>query len=178
MRTASWPNNGGLTPRPLSNDWVWEPKWNGRRVLLNRSGKCLGKQGQDLTTADEFSKAIEQAQKIHGWEWLDCEGLLWRTKAGKGSLIVLDVPSHMGTYVDRRKWLEDRIPVLESFTDIPNNKLVLTPAFPTIGNLWEHLLELNEQKGETLFDGVIAKRKDSVYREGDTPYWVKFRYKP
>lgn len=141
------------------------------------TGQCFGKMSQDLQTADEFKLAIKKAQEMFPHlDWLDCEGLLWRTKTGKGTLIVLDAPTLSGTYGIRREWLEARISQPPSLTEIPTNDLVLVPRFRNDMELWEQLKTINQQKGETLFDGIVAKRYDSIYTQGDTTYWIKFRF--
>ena len=61
---ASRPNNGGK-PYSLLGEWKYEPKWNGRRVMLHcPSGVVYGKMGQELSTSAKLGTAIKLARKL------------------------------------------------------------------------------------------------------------------
>ena len=179
------PINGGnlLKARPKRGDWQYEPKYNGWRTLVHvPTGTMFNRHGQQLTIAKEFSDALQILRQWH-FEWLDCEALERRHNIGRGTLIVLDVILPNLTYVERREILERVIFQVEmQSTRLGDNQVYL--PFNTVQGetLYGILKEANATLGCEFFEGVVAKRADSVYPiqllspETEFPQWIKYRW--
>lgn len=174
--------------------YLYSPKYNGWRVLLHvPTGKCYNRHLHHLSIQDEFQDAIEFIQdRVHdvadaltGYDWLDCEGLERRHGIGRGSLIVLDVPS-MGS-----SCFEDRMCALSitfskhNIHEKPKNNSVYVPChFPREGCqvIDEDLFRLNQEWDAEFYEGMVGVKADSEYpvqliaADKKSPYWVKHRW--
>jgi ATP-dependent DNA ligase len=176
-----------------SGEWFYEPKYNGWRALIHIStGAMFNRKGQPLTIAAEFQTALDQLRLIldaEAFKWADCEALERRHGIGRGALIVLDVvpePARAATtYVERRRWLE--IPALP--TCYPSNQPSADTLYKSAAiaansaaEYWTELRRLNTRWGCDFYEGLVAKRADSVYpiqlRNPDSkfPFWIKHRW--
>lgn len=194
------PLNGGPLPKalPKSGTWIYEPKYNGWRALVHiPTGAMFNRRGQPLTIAAEFKPAVEELHLKLGmtqcFEWADCEALDRRHGLGRGSLIVLDVvpepPRTLTPYSERRTWLE-AVPRELPFTSFAQSFPVLSIP-PTAYNgthrnaamaVWCDLQRTNAALHCDFYEGLVAKRADSVYPiqlrspDAECPFWIKYRW--
>ncbi len=111
----------------------------------------------------------------------------------RGSLILPDLPV-AGTYDQRRHTLNfacaaAKIPGHTRLHEpIPDNAVLLIADYrwdekedsPT--RLWDLLKECNRSLGCQFYEGIVAKRADSLYpvqlrsHDSDFPFWVKHRW--
>jgi ATP-dependent DNA ligase len=189
------PLNGGPFTKalPKSGDWFYEPKYNGWRTLVHiPTGTMFNRKGQPLTIAGEFQAALDQMRAVldaDAFKWADCEALERRHGIGRGTLIVLDVvpePAYaMATYLERRRWLE--IPSLP--TCYPSNQPSANTLYKSASvaansatEYWTELRRLNTRWGCDFYEGLVAKRADSVYPiqlrnpDSEFPFWIKHRW--
>jgi hypothetical protein len=206
------PVNGGRLELalPKRGRWLYEPKINGWRVLVHApSGTCFNRHGERLSIEREFAPVLERTKaawdtacadcKTPAFEWLDCEGLERRIPVGKGSLVLLDLPLHPGDYDTRMQAIYDGFiegcGIAESWKhehfQPPENEL-LTLAYVYAEDdsdtdmqplaAWKRLKAANAALGCELFEGLVAKRRDSRYpvqlRRADEefPGWMKHRW--
>ena len=206
------PINGGPLPKaqPKHGRWYYEPKLNGWRAWVHpRTGRMFNRENQPLSITTEFTPVLERLQvhARHLPEWLDVEALSRRVPVGKGSLILLDalIP---GTYVERQDCLyrifdERGLGLSWAFEQFPppaNELLRLAYCYEDIASeiaggavivdpdndpaaAWERLQQVNRALKCELFEGLVAKRADSLYplqlRSPDVefPFWMKHRWR-
>jgi hypothetical protein len=183
---------GSLTiAPPKSGEWWYEPKANGRRALLHLpSGQMWNRHGQraSLSAAQDFPKAFEQLLAAFPNEtWLDCEILYGRIPLGKGSICVLDIiTSNMKptfTYAWRRHLMSTSLETTD-LTSIEENSAFILPSLEQCYSipLWENTIEANRILGHTMWEGVVAKKADSLYPiqtlspKREYPFWTKHRH--
>jgi hypothetical protein len=113
------PVNGGPLPaaiklkrriKPDGHTWVYEPKVNGWRALLNtRTGEMWNRHGERLSIAREFDAVIAKIRASPtitlnpAFEWLDVEAFERRHALGRGSLVLLDLPC-AGSFCEPMTW--------------------------------------------------------------------------
>ena len=184
------PVNGGSLDiaLPKIGQWFYEPKYNGWRVLVHvPTGTMFNRKGELLTISGEFKSALEKL-KTSPFEWLDCEALERRHKIGRGTLIVLDAPIPGGYHV-RRLMLERHFETLTIFGNPAEDNVYSVPfwtpelAFSRDGvSVWHVLKGWNKKLGCDFFEGMVAKKADSVYpiqlqsTDREFPFWVKHRW--
>jgi len=178
--------------RPFSSpDWLFELKWDGYRVLAlcDEEVRLLSRQGQDMTAA--FPEVTEAIRTLPPGTALDGELVIlddkgkpkfdylaraWR-KTEKGirdaaalrpaTLIAFDILLDAGKDVRtepiqrRKKRLIKRVP------STPH----IRPLLP-VENEGEWLYAQAETLG---LEGVVAKRKGSLYRAGRSEDWLKIK---
>lgn len=180
------PVNGG--PLPLAaekhGEWSYEPKYNGWRALVHTpTGTMFNRKGERLTIEKEFTKALALLQPMP-FEWLDCEALERRHGIGRGTLIIIDYINPIKhTYAERREVLEFHFETALMHPDnIPSHGLLLPPNDCSPLTCWEEFQRLNRQVGCEFYEGLVAKRNDSLYPsqlispERECPYWMKHRW--
>lgn len=189
MRPITYPArpvNGGPLDKALPKHgvWLYEPKYNGWRTLVHvPSGTMFNRKGERLSIAAEFRPALAKLRRT-SFEWLDCEALERRHGLGQGSLIVFDciAPS---SFVERRQQLHavfDRALELGPFElcGCDEVRLPLISTEPLA--LWTELQVANRILGCHFYEGVVAKRADSLYPiqllspTKEFPFWVKHRW--
>ena len=189
------PVNGGPLDKalPKNGEWLYEPKYNGWRALIHvATGEMFNRKGEPLSIAHEFQPALEQLRvtlDCEAFKWADCEALERRHGIGRGTLVVLDVLPETAwraaTYVERRGWLN--IPNLQTCypTDQPTaDALHKSPVFPAeyADKWWGELQRLNAKWVCEFYEGLVAKRSDSIYpfqlrsHDIDFPFWMKHRW--
>jgi bifunctional non-homologous end joining protein LigD len=178
--------------RPFSSpEWLYELKWDGYRVLALRGDavRLLSRQGRDMTAAfPEVVGAVAtlpQGTALDGeLVILDAEGRplfdylarAWRTTSKAireasvtrpATLIAFDIMFDAGVDVrseaieQRKKRLVERVP------SGPH----IRPLLPVEGEgEW-----LYQQAEALRLEGVVAKRKGSLYRAGRTADWLKIK---
>jgi hypothetical protein len=169
---------------PKRGAWFYEPKDNGWRSLDHApTGAMFNRHGERLTIADEFKDALDLLRAAP-FEWPDTEALERRHAIAQGTLIVLDV-IEPGTYLKRRARMESEFPIapLEPM-ELKGNSVYLIPSFPAseAAALWAKLKEINTRLGVEFYEGLVAKRADSIYpmqlrsSKQETPHWIKHRW--
>ena len=184
------PVNGGPLDKalPKSGEWTHDGKYNGWRAWVhNPTGLMFNRKLEPLSISHEFKPALTILHQLP-WEWSDVEALERRHKIGQGSLILLDSPME-GIFDRRRMFL--RAAAID--LGIPEHT---NPALP-LGNhqvylpLWDDgdpllfyqsLQAANRKLGCEFWEGVVAKRNDSLYprqrrsAELEFPFWMKHRW--
>lgn len=186
------PVNGGSLERalPKSGTWFYEPKYNEWRAMTHvPSGNLYNRHGVLLSIADEFTEALRLLRSTMDgqvFKWVDLGVLERRHKIGQGCLIVLDVipePAFAkAPYTERRKWIEAVWPEL----DLKPPRTFPLASIPTqiYGTLttWFDLQAVNTRLGCEFYEGLVAKRGDSIYPiqlrspEVKFHHWVKHRW--
>jgi hypothetical protein len=192
------PLNGGrfglVSKKPIH---LWSAKLNGWRALVHTpTGTMFNRRGKELSISAEFSEALEDMSRS-GIEWLDAEALERRHNIGRGCLVILDavVPSlnagerywRLIEEADRRAWPsfgigqrpeEDRVYLLKqtAMSDASHTgKQALT-------GWWTWMQQVNREWGADFYEGLVAKRGDSVYPiqlrspDAECPFWIKHRW--
>jgi bifunctional non-homologous end joining protein LigD len=178
---------------PEGDDWVLEPKWDGHRVLVildeddefdirTRTGRSVaGKlpiierqlieclppdtivDGEVIAfnTSGEgpFCHPVGQVQSVMGSNRSDTEGEL--------SLVIFDVLRLAGEDVTGKTWQERR-DLLERMV-VANTHVQLTPVADCREASHDNIVRLG-------FEGSVAKRKTSRYRQGArSDDWLKLK---
>jgi bifunctional non-homologous end joining protein LigD len=168
---------------PSGGLWLHEIKHDGFRVIARKDGarvRLYSRPGNDLT--DRFPLILEALARLHSrsciidGEAVACDEngvasfdrIRYRRHDGKVFLYAFDLIELGGDDL-RREPLDVRKATLRS---------LLIKAGP--GLRWnEHI----EGDGETIFrhacklglEGIVSKRKDSPYRSGRSPDWLKMK---
>jgi hypothetical protein len=203
------PVSGGPFPkaREKAGHWIYEPKYNGWRALVHlETGAMFNRKGERLSINGEFTQALRLLRSTldaAAFKWADVEALERRHGIGRGCLIVLDVipePAYAQTpYGERRAWIAAPVLPILDYLKAPwtepcldrNGGLFRAPdGFPLISippivapdQAWNDLKEINGCLGCEFYEGLVAKRIDSVYPiqlrgpEEAFPFWVKHRW--
>lgn len=197
------PTNGGPLEKalPKSGRWLYEPKYNGWRTLIHvPAGAMFNRHLARLSIANEFAPALHRLQRT-GLVWIDCEALERRHNFARGTLIVLDVLTRKA---DAGRSSEQLHPLpLAARQSILYQDLVTTgiaeahnqldcpqpdhvyvpPAYeePELSELWSQLKAFS-RKFKGFYEGVVAKRADSIYpvqlrsSSLEFPFWKKHRW--
>lgn len=185
----------GLMPKPRVH--FWSAKLNGWRAPIHTpTGTMWNRHGQELTIADEFSQALESLSGCR-LPWLDCEALERRHEIGCGSLIVLDqITPGLPANERHRQLIEEahRLgwPLLRVGAKPEPNRVyllfqvALSETSPSgkvsLDVCWKEMQRLNQEWHAEFYEGLVAKRADSIYpiqlRHADAhcPYWIKHRW--
>lgn len=194
------PVNGGHLRHALKKvgAWSYEPKYNGWRAELHvPTGAMWNRHGKRLSIAAEFAEAAAILKKTP-FEWLDVEALERRHNIGRGSLIVLDSPIadcglRIADYISRRVNLHTHLIkaglaeyIWVDHFAVRDNRVYLPPSYmPQDAGpeyLWEVLQESNREYGCQFYEGLVAKRNDSLYpiqlNDPDQTFsgWMKHRF--
>jgi bifunctional non-homologous end joining protein LigD len=166
---------------PAGDGWMYEPKWDGHRVLLRRVG-------DDVDAVSSTGKP-----KLPQWPWLgpavaaatdhdvvldgeviayDEEGRHTFQSVGRAdrdhAFVVFDLLVLDGDDLRDRPWSERRA-LLESSVR-PASPLTITPVSDDA-----EVMEAATRSQR--FEGIVAKRASSTYQSGRrAPAWVKVKY--
>ena len=192
------PVNGGPLPKalPKSGDWTAEGKYNGWRAWVhNPTGAMFNRKLEPLSITHEFKPALDTLRDLP-WEWSDVEALERRHDFGRGSLILLDYlpPDPMQIYTARKSFIHlcAGMKGIEVHTEL-NRPLAgdcvylpMTWRWEGAVELWDILQRCNAalgcKPGSEFWEGIVAKRNDSLYPrqrrnpELDFPFWMKHRW--
>lgn len=187
------PKNGGPLPTapPKLGAFDYEPKVNGWRAEVHAPSRLMwNRHGQPLTIADEFKAALDRLEElaaVTAIEWWDVEALERRHNIGRGGLIVLDwIPAHPAfqpPWSSRNQFLHQHLPEFDLVFDPANFPLLSIPPL-VYGDVsvWRDLQQINWRLGCDFFEGLVAKRRDSLYpiqlRSPDEEFsgWIKHRF--
>lgn len=201
------PVNGGPLDKaqPKHGEWLYEPKFNGWRTLIHvPTGIMFNRHGRRLSIESEFTKALaflkaelwRNVDKDHDLltkfigrprltpdevSWADCEGLERRHDRGRGSLVLLDLP-FLRLPLKQRGYAM-RYSFCPAITHCATNNMVYSiPQYTDGPAHYRECKEFNKDLGCTFYEGVVAKRADSLYpiqlRSADQefPFWMKHRW--
>lgn len=178
---------------PKVGEWAWQPKVDDRRVVIHRPTRTIWNQYGKLSVAQDSGKFEAALDRLQGWpcftfnglstEWLDCGLMEYRHDMMRGSIIVFDLMS-VGTFAQRRAALEPCARPLPWATDLDecfNNSVFLIPQFDNGLSLYSVLKLQNESLQRMFYEGVVAKKVDSLYPmfqrpKTATPNWIKHRF--
>ena len=192
------PLNGGrfglVAQRPVH---LWSAKLNGWRALVHTpTGTLFNRQGTELSIAHEFAGTLADFRRS-SIEWLDAEALERRHNIGRGSLIILDAIVPNLTASDRYRLLSEEVlrlnwPTLHIGQRPEENRgyllhqTALSDASPAgklaLTRWWNQMQCLNTAWGAEFYEGLVAKRADSLYPiqlrnpESGCPFWIKHRW--
>lgn len=181
---------------PDLGDWMWEPKYNGHRVIVHApTGAMFCRRRMPYASAGMFSPAVKEALAavgvFAGGDWLDCEALSLRHGLSRGAMVVFDVMDHPGTYLERRAALIGAgLAIHDPSNAIPDQSIVMPPSVDNalLPALWKQVKEHPLVSGapsvpNEYYEGVVGKVPDSLYYaeaqshpESSTMCWVKLRW--
>lgn len=197
------PVNGGpydkAPNKPEADQWFYEPKVNGWRVLVNvKAKKMWNRHGAPSSIEHKFQPALDQLASVFKGSnetWLDCEALGLRALGvGLGSLVVFDV-CHPQVHPEWDSWRE-RQEVLDlcvqdivwpwSINARPAQDVIYRlprVGWSKAGEMYDNLQAANATLGLELYEGVVAKHGAKLYPvqrrspTEETATWVKHRWK-
>jgi len=186
------PVNGGPLPKalPKSGEWSLNGKYNGWRAWVHAPTRTMwNRQLEPLSITHEFTAALEILHRLP-FEWVDVEALERRHKIGQGTLVLLDAPAAGRTWYDRQYFIHAAaglhgIPThSEVNKPLANDSVYLPMTWETAAGpqLWTILQQCNQALGCDFWEGLVAKRTDSLYPlqlrspNQEFPYWVKHRW--
>ena len=192
------PVNGGPLPQalPKSGDWTAEGKYNGWRAWVhNPTGAMFNRRLEPLSITHQFKSALGTLRDLP-WEWSDVEALERRHNFGRGSLILLDYlpPDPSQIYTARKSFVHlcaamKGIEVHQELNrPLAGDRVYLPMTWRWEGaaELWDILQRCNAalgcKPGSEFWEGIVAKRNDSLYPrqqrnpELDFPFWMKHRW--
>ena len=185
-RVVTWPiapmKAVSATTVPSGDGWMYEPKWDGHRVIARRRG-------------DRFEAVSSTGKpKDVQWPWLatavagatrhdvilDGEVIAYAddghhsfqlvgSREHRHAYVVFDILSVDGAECLGRPWSERRELLLATVT--PGDRLSITPVS-------DDAAAIEAATRAQHFEGVIAKRPGSTYQPGRrSPSWVKVKYR-
>ncbi len=189
------PVNGGPFDKalPKSGDWYYEPKVNGWRALVHGPTRAMwNRKGEPLSVAKQFSKALDCLYELSRdtyIEWWDCEAMERRHSLAHGCLFVLDwvptSPTHQPAWWDRKHCITLTMRIKEAIPELMTPGIYSLQTW-TEGEVretyWQKLQKINGILGCEFFEGVLAKRADSLYPiqlrspDREFPFWMKHRW--
>lgn len=187
---AAYPIDGGELPLAGPKFWsvFFSFKVNGWRGILHTPTETLfNRKGELLSIADAFEPAVKKLNNSP-FEWLDVEALERRHKIGQGTLIILDIPVPVLTARERyEKLVEaygDQMLTVDVKPDPDSVLLMPQKEMASEESLywWNRLQEINKEYGADFYEGLVARRCDSLYPlQLDNPTrkcssWTKHRW--
>lgn len=189
------PVEGGPLPKAPKKLFrcSYEAKINGRRVMLQPETKQAwnrhGKKSDASPTREQWESLQAAARDMgesynfdHKELWFDAEVIHNRLPEGQGSIILLDVLTDEG-YELRRQMLEHRYQILNATTRLVEDEFYIAESFTAAESeaAWSALQERNKLLGYELFEGLVAKRSDSLYvpiksADSKSSSWIKHRW--
>jgi len=200
------PVNGGPLDKalPKRGDWLYEPKFNGWRALIHvPTGAMFNRKLERLSIEQEFQKAFAELRaelnknltrllypELHGRqcltlaeiEWADTESLERRHNRGRGSLVLLDLPMLRLPLHQRGCILRETFPPAIDHC-AAKDSVYSVPQYTDGPATYAQLLDDNRDLGCEFYEGVVAKRADSLYPlqarspDEETTLWMKHRWK-
>ncbi len=174
-----------LIPEPFDDpEWIFEIKWDGYRALADKRGRDVHLISRNNKDFHQFPTVVEELKKIPGrWTFdgevviLDKKGksdfqLLQnyqRRKAGAPLYYVFDILSYQGKDLTHLPLMERR-KILEQL--IKKSRLSYVKFSDHIEGKGKAFFQLARKKG---LEGIMAKKKDSLYRSSRTRDWLKIK---
>lgn len=169
------------------NGYVAEPKYDGVRCVavhdcINNSTMLFTRSGGIIRSCPHIEIAVNESRKLPGHGIIVLDGELWspnlsfdEISGAVRSTVHSQHSAELGLKVfDMVHWIDggwrDRIPYLER-KDMLRRSLVDTSALSVVH---EESVDLAYERAvENGYEGVIYKRRDSVYKFGRTIDWMK-----
>ena len=133
-------------------EWIAEPKKNGKRIIATRAGgetKCGNSIKLPPTITDGIKNGVVVDSELVG-------GLLWVF-----DILWFDGDVRFKQLMERKRLLQEAI--------TPGEYLHIVPVIEEDKEkYYPHCLNEGEE-------GIILKRKDSLYPSGETKYWLKIK---
>lgn len=197
------PTNGGpLEHAPAKvGSWIWQPKVDDWRAVIHvPSASVWNQYGQPSTISDKFKVALGHLQtslsrESWAFEWLDVGMMENRNDLMRGCIIVLDMIVSEVPFETRRGLLKRFFPRLpfdvsrllaETGGQVRDSVYLIsqwdnceTKADTLKREAW--LRNENEAIGHKFYEGLVAKRRDSLYTFGRKPkqkvdWMIKHRF--
>lgn len=194
----AYPVEGELEKLGSLSDWMIDWKWDGIRgqAVIREEGIALWSRGNELIS-NQFPELIEAFKMLQLGTVLDGEILayanhrplpfgelqkrLGRKNVSKAMIekvpiafIVYDILEYEGLDI-RNKPMHDRRLILENLKLPP--RIMLSPLVE--GQNWQDILNLRLQAYEKGTEGLMLKRKDSLYGVGrQKGFWWKYKKDP
>jgi DNA ligase 1 len=181
-------------------DWIAERKWDGIRgqVVFRKSQLFVWSRGEELVT-DKYPEFQVMAKLLPEGTVIDGEILPFRndlpmafnflqTRIGRKTLsarLLKEVPVSFVAYdvlewqgEDIRSWkFEDRRKKIEEICSANSAVLRLSPRVKF--SSWDELAKERDRSRELASEGIMLKRKDSIYRNGRRRGdWWKWKIDP
>jgi len=182
------------------DEWIAERKWDGIRgqIILREGNLYVWSRGEELVT-DKYPEYEVMRSLLPDGTVIDGEIIpfkddrplpfaMLQTRIGRKSLsakILKDVPVSFVAY-DVLEWggedvrnkpMNERRKLLEDICNRPSNVLRLSPVVQF--DSWQQLAEERARSREFLSEGIMLKRKDSIYRNGRRRGdWWKWKIDP
>lgn len=193
-------NGGPLETAPAKvGEWVWQPKVDDWRALIHAPSATVWNQyGKLSSITGKFAVALDYLREAHlkfNVEWLDVGMMEQRHDLMRGCIVVFDWIQTAIVQRHRRECLASTFTVLP--IDVAE-LLAITGGQVRdsvyLVNQWDNVdstedalkrqafLKIqNESIGHKFFEGLVAKRADSLYTFGRkpkqvTPDWIKHRF--
>jgi hypothetical protein len=194
-------NGGPLQDAPAKvGSWVWQPKVDDWRAVLHRPSRTVWNQyGQPSSISGKFTVALEYLALLPGadncFEWLDVGMMENRHDLMRGCIIVLDLIEAGLTFNQRRGLLRRVLPTLpfdvsrllaETGGQVRDSVYLISQwdncedrADALKKEAW--LQNENTIIGHKFYEGLVAKKRDSLYTFGRKPKqkvadWIKHRF--
>lgn len=152
-------------------NWIHQPKWNGWRFLADlATGEIFNRKGGRAKNESLVLKRL----KSFGFKsrYVDGEICGMRTKAGKGTIIIID-----SFDPDKPKPIKERLKEFEEIEsasfNIRENALLRMPNLDhkNLRRCWQEMEFVNNRHNETLWEGFVSKN-DTKYPWTKNPNWV------
>jgi hypothetical protein len=196
------PTNGGpLEHAPAKvGSWIWQPKVDDWRAVLHvPTGTVWNQYGQPSSITGKFTVALESnfmtAAGLYGLEWLDVGMMENRHDLMRGCIIVLDWIVAGEPFDTRRGILKRFFPRLpfdvsrllaETGGQVRDSVYLISQwdnCEDRISTLKREawLRTENDLIRHKFYEGLVAKRRDSLYTFGRKPKqkvgdWIKHRF--
>jgi hypothetical protein len=193
------PSNGGALEGapPKVGDWVWQPKFDDRRVAIHVPTLTIWNQYGELSIAnkerEKFAVALEtlRTSAVTEWhEWLDAGLMEYRHDMMRGSIVIFDTMDVTKAHWNRRAGLKvafEEAPMISELMKQQaqvRDQVLLVPEWKYVKEplvLEGRLKAANAWVGRKFYEGLVAKREDAYYPLGMkakqiTPLWVKHRF--
>ena len=188
-------------------EWSAEWKWDGVRAqLIRRSSIELWSRGDEPLTA-QFPEIVSAANELDGGTVLDGELLIWRDDRPLGFdalqkrlgrkvaptaqrglferdeavFLAFDILEHEGDDLRERPFDERRAMLERVASGLEQGTIRLSPTVDA--SSWERLADLRSQSRERGVEGLMLKRRSSLYGVGRTKTdgqagWWKWKVDP
>jgi hypothetical protein len=193
-------NGGPLdTAPPKVGEWVWQPKVDDWRAVIHTPTGTVWNQYGKLklsSITDKFKTALrtllEARCHLGNGEWLDVGMMENRHDMMRGCIIVFDLIEAGVPFMQRRARLRSMFPVLpydvsrllsETGGQVRDSVYLISQwdNKPEPIKLYTWLQQENDFIGHKFYEGLVAKRVQSLYPFGRapkqvTPDWIKHRF--
>lgn len=179
---------------PDDNEWIYDIKWDGWRILLHKDGERIEaytRHGNNVTAKfpelQKVGQSIKEDRVI-----IDCEGVVlrngvsvfddfaYRGRRSSKSKIEQATITHPVTFIAfdalmvndpiLNEPLNKRKEILTSIIQ-PTENILVTPSVVGNGN---EIFQLTKDKG---MEGIVGKRINSVYKLNHRSYdWLKYKH--